>query len=397
MSSYFESLELLPEDPILNVPILFAADPRPNKVDLSLGVYQDDQGRLTLLECVHQAEQELLKTKLPKKYPPIDGHEAYRNATLKLIFGDDIDPKDVYSAHTLGGSGALRLGGELLRKAGHNNIFLPDPTWLNHILIFKNAGMHLHDYPYYGEKTHIFEFERMRQFIKTMTPGSTLLLQCTCHNPSGCDPTFEEWKEISALLLKQKVTPFFDLAYHGFGGTLEEDAAPIRYFYQQGHEMLLAYSFSKNMGLYGERVGLFVATAKKSETRMKIASQIRQLIRGMYSMPSIHGAEIVQTVLNNATLRNLWNEELSAMRERIISLHFGLAEGLEKATGKDFTFLKKQKGLFSFCGLTEADVIHLREDNAIFLPSNGRINVAGLNSRTFDHVINALRLRFVSR
>ncbi|MBA3238115.1 MAG: aspartate/tyrosine/aromatic aminotransferase [Parachlamydiaceae bacterium] len=392
--SFFETLDLLPEDPILFVPFLFAADSRPNKIDLSLGVYQDDQGRLTLLECVRLAEQEILKKNLPKKYPPIDGNLDFRNATLKLIFGDDIDLESVYTAQTIGGSGALRVAGELLRQEGSRDLFLPDPTWPNHKLIFKNAGMNLQYCPYYGEQSHVFEFDKMCKFIKTMPKGSTLLLQASCHNPTGCDPTNEEWKEISGLLLKQKVTPFFDFAYHGFGGALEDDAAAVRYFYEQGHELLLAYSFSKNMGLYGERIGLFVATPKKPDTRMKIASQVKQLIRGMYSMPPIHGAQIVQTVLNTPTLRNLWVEELSSMRTRIEKLHLDLAEALEKATGKDFSFLRRQKGLFSFCGLTETDVLRLREENAIFIPSNGRINVAGLNPRTFEHVINSLCLRF---
>jgi aspartate/tyrosine/aromatic aminotransferase len=391
--SFFESLDLLPDDPIFSIPTLCAADSRPNKVDLSLGVYHDENGRLTVLECIRHAEEQLFKQKLDKKYQPIDGNPEFIKQTLKLIFGENIPLNDIYGAQTLGGTGALRIAGEFLKKSVGSEIYLPEPSWSNHKLIFKHANLNLHNFNYYNPETRTLDFESMCYAIQKMPAKSLILLQTCCHNPTGIDPTPTQWKELSRLILKQQIFPIFDFAYQGFGKDLESDAAPIRLFQSEGHNLAVAYSFSKNLGLYGERVGLLALSEPNKITRNCITSHVKQLIRSNYSTPPLHGSRLAATVLASPELRAMWLLELDAMRTRISNMRKALMDGLNE-TGTTYSFLGEQQGLFSFCGLSPKQVIHLQKEFAIYMPSNGRINIANLNPSNIDYVIKALRATF---
>ncbi len=389
--SYFEKLELLPNDPIFSLNTMFAVDTRPEKVNLGVGVYADDVGKLTVLESVRLAESHLVNAKLDKNYPPLDGLQDFIQSSLKLIFGDSKGPTHLYGAQTLGGTGALRLGGEFLANNFEGHIFIPQPTWANHHRIFSHAGLRINEYPYYDLKTHSINFSEVCQSIKIMPAGSAMLLHACCQNPSGMDFSKEQWQELSKLLKEQKVIPFFDFAYQGFGTNFEDDAYAVKLFHREGHEMLVAYSFSKNMGLYGERVGLLAITSEKLESISKIASQVKQIIRGIYSMAPLHGARIAATLLASDKLKNQWLEEVSAMQQRVSTMRLALVDGLLKESKNlDFTFLKDQKGLFSYSGLSQEQVLALREQYSIYMTMDGRINAAGLNAGNMDYVIRAI-------
>lgn len=390
--SIFDPLQLVPPDPLFAIPPLFAAEKRPNKVDLSLGVYHNDEGLPTVLECVRQAEKEVVEKRLDKKYLPMDGHDRFIDRTLKLIFGENASREEICAAQTLGGSGALRLAGELIKQLPNDKLYISDYTWPNHLLIFSKAKLALETYPYYSAPEHAFRFDDMYRFLQTLPQGSVVLLQGSCHNPTGIDPTFEQWQELSKLILNRKLIPLFDFAYQGFGGTLEEDAAVVRYFREQGHEMLLTYSFSKNLGLYGERVGLLAVISNSPNTRTRINSQIKQLVRSIYSTPPLFGARTALTVFESDSLRKLWVQELTAMRERIQDVRKFFVERLNGEVGdiEDYSYLLTQKGLFSFCGLTEEETLQLREKYAIYLPTSGRINMASLNSHNLNYVTESI-------
>lgn len=392
--SFFESVQLLPADPIFGLPAIFNADPRKNKVNLGIGIYMDSEGKPTVLNCVRKAEKILLDQKLNKDYQPIDGNPDFIQESLKLIFGKSckgIEDKEIFGAQTVGGTGALRLGSEFLSQEISKTIFISNPSWPNHKPIFTRAGMAVHYYPYYDMNSHRIEFDDMCNAIGTMHPGSVILLHACCHNPTGMDLSFDQWKQLSALILKQKIVPFFDFAYQGFGKGFEEDAKPIRYFYEQGHEMLVAYSFSKNFAVYGERVGLLAIVTHNSEAVKRIGSQVKQIIRGMYSTPPLHGMRVITTILKSPELTQEWLQELDNMRDRVKEMRKTLVAGLlSQSQHQDFSFLNAQFGLFSFCGLNQDQVQSLRKENAIFMPDNGRINVAGLNAHNMDYVIKSI-------
>jgi aspartate/tyrosine/aromatic aminotransferase len=268
-------------------------------------------------------------------------------------------------------------------------VYLSDPSWVNHRNIFMRAGLDVHFYPYYDQEKHTLAFKQLKQAVVTMPAGSIILLQACGHNPTGADPTHEQWKELSALLKKQRVIPFFDMAYQGFCHHLAEDAFAVRLFAAEGLEMLTAYSFSKNMGLYGERVGGLAFVAQSKETAIRLASQVRQMIRGIYSTPPLHGSRIASTILGNRALRQEWEQELAGMCARLRRLRTLLADSLSHRFGVSYQFLAAQNGMFSFCGLTPQDVQRLIEQYAIYLPNDGRINIAGLNTGNIDYVSNA--------
>lgn len=387
---FFDSVEPFSEDPILSLVPIFAGDKRSQKVNLTLGVYNDSEGRQVVLDCVREAEEQLVALHLDEAYQPIPGNKDYIEHGLRLIFGENFRRNTIYALQSLGGTGALRLGGEFLVQEISKTIFVSEPSWPNHRLIFSRAGMSVHTYPYYDPKTHGLDFEKMCHAIKSMSPGSVLLLQPTCHNPSGVEPSNEQWKELSHLVKEQKILPFFDFAYQGFGIDLETDAYAIRLFYEEGHEMLVAHSFSKNFGLYGERVGLLAIVAQRKASADHVGSQMRQIIRSLYSMPPLYGARLVTAILDSPSLRKKWVQEVNMMRKRIEQMRQALVEGLGGLNGP-FSFLAQQKGLFSFCGLTPKQVHYLFKEHAILMPSNGRINVAGLNAKNIDYVIHCLR------
>lgn len=392
--SVFKSVEQLPEDPIMSLPIAFRADPRPGKVNLGIGAYRDSEGLPEVLVSVQKAEAIIQERHLNKEYLPIEGDPVYIAESLKLIFGANcprIASGDIFGAQAVGGTGALRVGGEFLSQQLNKTIFVSDPTWPNHHITFKRAGFDVQSFPYYDGSTYQLNMPAIRTAIAAMPRGSIILLQASCHNPTGLDPTIEQWKEISALVKKQGLFPLFDLAYQGFGQSLDEDVRGIRLFLEDEHEMCVASSYSKNFGLYGERAGFLAIVTKDREACGKVASQIKQIIRGNYSNPPLHTARIVTTILTSPELRADWIEDLDNMRTRIVEMRDALAaELMVKANHIDFSFLKKQKGIFSLCGLNKDQVQQLRTESGIYMPANGRINVAGLSTHNLEYVAGAL-------
>lgn len=388
----FTFLDLLPEDPILSITAHFKADPHPNKVNLGVGTYKDAEGNPLVFSAVRKAESLILKENIDKEYLPIDGDIDYCQESLKLVFGNNaIDNPSLYGIQGVGGAGALRVGSDLLVKMGVKTIWVSDPTWPNHKGIFERSGLQTAVYPYYNFNTHTLEFAKLCETIKTIPAGDVIVLHGCCHNPTGNDPTMEQWKELSALIKKQQLIPFFDLAYQGFKNGLEEDAAPIRLFYEDGHEMFVATSYSKNFGLYGERAGFLAIVSHEKESIEKVISQVRSLIRTNYSNPPIHPARIVKTILKDGALKEEWIHELTTVRNRIKEMRKALVSGLT-ANGNEqlFKFITQQSGMFSFIGLDKEQVNILREENGIYMPANGRINVAGLNHHNINYVVDAI-------
>lgn len=391
--SLFNSLQIQPDDPILGIPKRFAADSRSQKVNLGIGTYLGSEGHPYILDCVRDAEAAIAKKNSNKEYLPISGDEQLLKLTGDLIYGQNFSTvaERIFFTQTIGGTGALFLGGQFLAKHISPHIFLPNSTWPNHKTVFNNAGLNIDQYFYYDDRSHQIDFDRMVSDIEKMPAKSIILLQSCCHNPTGMDLNNDQWMELSSILKKHHIIPFFDFAYQGFKKSPDDDAFPIRYFLSQGHEFLTANSFAKNFGLYGERVGTLSIVTEDETNAKKAGSHLKQLIRGNYSTPPRHGAEIITEILSSEKPKKMWSIELSNMRDRLKEMRHTLATGLQaKATHFDWTFLNNQIGFFSFCGLNEAQVHRLIKDYAIYMPPNGRINVAGLNGRNMDYVIDAL-------
>lgn len=392
--SFFNSIEQLPDDPILGLTVAFKADPRMQKVNLGVGAYKDSEGKSLVLNCVRQAESMLVDQRLDNEYLPIDGDSEFTRAINELIFGTNSTPileGRCYGIQSIGGTCALRLAGELLVQRGVKQIYLSDPTWPNHKALFGKSGLKVEAYPYYDANTHRLDFNDLCSAIEKMPAQSVILLQAGCHNPTGIDPDMEQWKVLSTLIKKREIFPFFDFAYQGFDRGVDEDAAPIRYFVEQGHEMLVAYSCSKNFGLYGERVGMLSLVVDSTDVVKRTASQLKSAVRGIYSSPALHGARIVKTICANATLRQEWLSELGSMRERIHEMRRALMSGLEaRIADRDYSFMAQQRGMFSFSGLSADQVLRLRTDHGIYMLGNGRISVAGITLNNLDHIVEAI-------
>lgn len=393
--AFFQSLKPLPDDPIFALPALFAADKHPQKVNLGIGIYKDSKGKSKVFDCVKNAEFALLHGNLSKDYLPIDGDSSFVKGLLSKIFNGieatSFDNPLVYGAQALGGTGALRLGAEVISRLLSKEIFIPDETWPNHALIFNTAGMHVHSYPYYDVENGVLKFDELCSAIKTMPAGSVILLHACCHNPTGIDPSIEQWKQLSELIMKQKILPFFDFAYQGLGNGFDEDSEAVRHFYRHGHEMLIAYSCSKNFGLYGERVGMLAVVSSDMQSAKSLPSNIKPLIRSDYSNPPLYGARIAASILQSPSLTEEWQNELCSMRCRCDSMRHLFVEKLSKSTPKrNFASLSSQKGLFSFCRLSKHEVTSLRQNYGIIMPDNGRINVAALTENNIDYVVNAI-------
>jgi len=390
----WNQISLLPDDPIFGLNILFAKDQHPQKVNLGIGAYKDSEGNPVILPSVHKAEQRLLEKRLNKEYPPMEGLPDFIHASMGLVFGRDhpiLSDGRLVGIQTVGGTGALRIGAELVSQKCSKNVFLSNPTWPNHNQIFTFAGLNVSVYPYYDELTHSLDIASMAKAIQAMPKGSLIVLHGCCHNPTGVDPSPAQWQEISHLVKEQGLIPFIDLAYQGFAEDLETDAAAIRLFVADGHEMLVANSFSKNFGLYGERVGSLAIISNDQATSANVRSFVKQLIRSNYSMPPIHGAQIVTSILESESLRIEWENELRQMRRRIIDMRQNFVTGLHALqTPIDFSFINDQAGMFSFSGLNEKLVLLLREKFGIYTPLNGRINIAGLNQSNIDYVVDSI-------
>jgi len=392
--SLFEPLELYPEDPILSIPLKFKKDPREKKINLGVGAYRDKDGKPQVFRAVRQAEKVLLEKKGGKEYLPIDGDVEFRTLLLQLIYGNDspaLKEKRISSAQTIGGSGALRVAGEFLHSIGNETIYLSSPTWGNHHTIFSRIGYVIHEYSYYDPEKKALDLVGMKKALSSAEPHSIVLLQSSCHNPAGFDPTEEGWKEVEEVVRQNNLIPLFDIAYQGFGEGLDKDPFPIRYFVEKGNEVIVCSSCSKNFGLYGERVGMLSVVAKKEDEVKKISSHIKAIIRGIYSSPPIHGAAIVRTILSDEGLREEWKNELGEMRERIHSVRNQLAEKLQrKCSDHNFSFMDRQQGMFSFTGLTPEQAEALIQDYGIYLVKSGRINVAGINDANIDYLVDSI-------
>ena len=387
--NFFDTVEMAPPDPILGLNAAFKADPRSNKVNLSIGAYKTDDLQPLVLAAVKKAEQQILTEGMDKEYLSQDGNPEYVKHSIRLVF--DAEQDNIFGAQAPGGTAGVRLAGEFLAQIGSQVIYIPDPTWANHNQVFARAGLQVESYPYYDAEHREFTKSRMVEAIKSIPSGSPILLHACCHNPTGLDPTPADWKEISAAIKTQGLLPVFDFAYQGFGQGITEDAMAVRHFLAEGHQMLVANSYSKNFGLYGERIGGFYVVTSNAETAERVKSQVMQIIRANYSNPPLHGSRIIATVLASDTFRQEWEAELAVMRDRISGMRKALAEGLNAGgSSVDFSFMYKQNGMFSYSGLSKDAVDRLKEEYAIYMPTNGRLNVAGLSPKNLDYVVEAI-------
>lgn len=379
----FENIPAAPADPILGLADLFRADPRPNKINLGIGVYKDETGNTPVLTSVKKAEQYLLENETTKNYLSIDGIPAFASCTLELLFGKNnpiINDKRAHSAQTPGGTGALRVAADFIAKhTSATRIWISNPSWPNHKSVFGAAGLEVREYTYYDAENHQLDFDGLVKDLEQAAAGDVVLFHGCCHNPTGIDPTAEQWEKLAEMSVAKGWLPLFDFAYQGFANGLNEDAQGLRIFAAKHDELMVASSFSKNFGLYNERVGACTLVAADSETADKAFSQIKSTIRANYSNPPAHGGSIVATVLSNDALRAIWEQELTDMRQRIQRMRQLFVNTLqEKGAEQDFSFIIKQNGMFSFSGLTKEQVLRLREEFGVYAVNSGRVNVAGM-------------------
>lgn len=389
--SFFEKTEMAPADPILSLTSLFKADPRKGKINLGVGTYKSADLKPYLFPSVKVAEKLLAEEGLSKEYLPIEGEAAFLNEAKRLILGDMLCKKrEIALVQGIGGTGALAIGARFLKKAEFAKVYLTDPSWDNHRRLFSKAGFEVESYPYYDFQKASLNIDSVLKTLKKAPKKSLFVMQPATHNPTGCDPTKEEWKEILKLMKQKNHFPFFDFCYQGFGDGLEEDAEVIRFFIQEGVECFIATSFSKNFGLYAERVGGLFVVAKNEKYTASVVSQLKVIIRTIYSNPPCHGSRIVTKILSDDKLSKEWKKELEMARGRLLKMRKALSEGLIKRCLSRFSFIKKQKGLFTFTGLDEKQVARLNQEFAIHLPKSGRINLAGLNEQNVETVAQSI-------
>jgi len=392
--SLLAGVPMAPRDPILGVTELYVADQNPRKVNLGVGVYYDDAGKVPLLECVKRAEQQRVQSGAPKSYLPIDGLQAYDRAVQTLVFGPEapvVAEKRVVTVQALGGTGGLKIGADFLKQiAPQAQVWISEPSWENHRALFEAAGFAVQAYPYYDAPTRGLKFEAMCAALQSMPTGSIVVLHSCCHNPTGVDLSQDQWRAVLELVRTRGLVPFLDLAYQGFGDGIDADAFAPRLFAGDMSPIFLSSSFSKSLSLYGERVGAFSLVAASADEAARALSQVKRLVRTNYSNPPTHGGDIVARVLNTPELRALWEKELGGMRERIKAMRKALAEGVQRRSGKDFSFVLKQRGLFSYTGLTKDQVERLRTESSIYAIDTGRVCVAALNSGNIDYVADAI-------
>ena len=397
-SSLFAGVELAPRDPILGLNEQFAADARADKVNLGVGVYFDDEGKLPVLACVAEAERQLLASSKPRGYLPIDGIAAYDRAVQELVFGHFasgralLDATRVATVQALGGTGGLKLGADLLRRVdAQATVLISDPSWENHRALFGNAGFTVHSYPYYDAATRGVRFEAMLAALHTAASGTVVVLHACCHNPTGCDLTAAQWQQVVEACRARGLVPYLDMAYQGFGDGIAEDGAAVRQFVDAGMDFLVATSFSKSFSLYGERVGALSVVCRDRDEAARVLSQLKVLIRTNYSNPPTFGATLVATVLGTPALRATWEQELAGMRQRIRAMRQALVAKLRAAGVQgDLDYVTRQKGMFSYTGLGAAQVQRLRGEFGVYGVDSGRICVAALNSRNIDRVAAAI-------
>jgi aromatic-amino-acid transaminase len=389
--SMFSAVEMAPRDPILGLNEQFAADSNPKKVNLGVGVYYDDNGKLPLLACVQEAEQAMMSKPSARGYLPIDGIAAYDSAVQALVFGaqsPSVLAKRVATVQCLGGTGGLKVGADFLKRLNPQaKVLISDPSWENHKALFTQAGFEVQAYPYYDAQALGVNFPKMLASLASAQAGSIVVLHACCHNPTGYDITPSQWQQVVETVKAKGLTAFLDMAYQGFGHGIAEDGAVIDLFVQAGLSFFVATSFSKSFSLYGERVGALSVHCETADEAAKVLSQLKIAIRTNYSNPPIHGGSVVAAVLNTPEWRSLWESELAGMRVRIKDMRQKLVEGL-KAAGvqRDMSFITQQIGMFSYSGLSKDQMIRLRSEFGVYGTDTGRMCVAALNSKNIDHV-----------
>jgi aromatic-amino-acid transaminase len=389
------SLPMAPGDPILGVTEAYVADKNPNKVNLGVGVYTDDNGKVPVLECVKRAEAERTQADAPKAYLPIDGLKAYDAAVQALVFGSEstaLKSGRIVTVQALGGTGGLKIGADFLRFLNPQaTVWISDPSWENHRALFEGAGFTVKSYPYYDAATHGLNFAGMKAALQAMPAGSILVLHSCCHNPTGVDLTQAQWREVLEVVKARGLLPFLDLAYQGFADGIDEDAYAPRLFAESLDTVFLSSSFSKSVSLYGERIGAASVVTGSADEAARVLSQLKRVVRANYSNPPTTGADIVARILASPELRKLWDREVAVMRERIKAMRKALVEGIQaRVPGADFSFILQQRGMFSYSGLSREQVLSLRSEYSIYTIETGRICVAALTTKNIGYVVDAI-------
>jgi len=393
--SLLSAVPLAPKDPILGVTEAFVADTNPKKVNLGVGVYYDENGKVPLLECVRQAEKLHLEKGSPHAYLPIDGLQAYDRAVMQLVFGPDsaaIGENRVVTVQALGGTGGLKVGADFLKRISPAaKVWISEPSWENHRALFEGAGFAVNAYPYYDPATRGVNFPAMLAALQALPAGEIVVLHACCHNPTGADLDSGQWQKVLEVVRARSLLPFLDIAYQGFGDGIDADGWPVRLFAGGYAPVFVASSYSKSFSLYGERIGALSVVAQQAGEAARVLSQLKRTIRANYSNPPTLGSQIVATVLCAPELRSLWEQELAGMRERIKTLRKQLVDGIHRRVpGADFSFVLRQRGMFSYSGLTKAQVARLRQEFSIYAIDTGRICVAALSAKNIDYVADAI-------
>jgi len=391
----FQHLEPYAGDPILSLNEAFQADPRPDKVNLSIGIYFDDAGRIPVLDCVLKAEAQMLAESVPKPYLPIEGSAAARRAVQELLFGAGhpvLAGGRVATLQTVGSSGGLKVGADFLRRWFPDSaVWVSDPTWDNHRAMFEGAGVTVHTYPYYDPATGGLRFEAMRETLRALPARSVVLLHACCHNPTGVDLTREQWQQLVPVLRERELLAYLDLAYQGYGDGIDEDAFAVRALADAGLPFFVANSFSKSMSVYGERAGALSVVCGSADEAERVLGQMKATVRRNYSSPAIHAAGIISRVLQDPALRTAWEADVAGMRQRIAAMRHLLHDMLsQRLPGRDFGYFLTQRGMFSYTGLSAQQVDQLREEHGVYLVRSGRLCVAGLNSGNVERTARAL-------
>ncbi|ABK48351.1 MULTISPECIES: amino acid aminotransferase [unclassified Shewanella] len=391
----FSQVVLAPADPILGLTDTFKADPRQDKVNLGVGIYKDEAGQTPVLQSVKKAEALLLEQEKTKNYLGIEGVQTYNRVVQELLFGEGstlVTSGRAATAQAPGGTGALRIAAEfLLRNTPSRTVWVSNPTWANHQNIFETAGLTVKEYGYYNASAHDIDFDGMMTDLANAQAGDIVLLHGCCHNPTGIDLTLAQWELVANLCADKQLVPLFDFAYQGFGAGIEEDAAGLRLVAAKVPELLVANSFSKNFGLYNERIGAVTVVAQNADEAVRAFSQVKRTIRANYSNPPAHGALIVSTILSDAALKALWVQELTEMRERIAQMRTLFVQSLkDEGVTQDFSFISRQNGMFSFSGLNKEQVARLKDEFGIYIVGSGRISVAGMTKTNMPVICKAI-------
>ena len=394
-NALFAAVEMAPRDPILGVNESFNADPNPAKVNLGVGVYTDENGKIPVLECDKRAEIAMAEKSAPRGYLPIDGIAAYDKATQSLVFGADSDivkNNRAVTVQAVGGTGALKVGADFLQRLSPTAaVYISNPSWENHRALFESAGFEVVDYSYYDAATRRLDFDGFLAAVRAMPSGNIVVLHACCHNPTGVDPTYAQWQQIAAAVRAGGLVPFLDMAYQGFGDGVVEDGAVVKLFAETPGPIFVSSSFSKSFSLYGERIGALSVVAADKDEAARVLSQLKRVIRTNYSNPPTHGGALVTAALTDPQARLLWDEELAEMRDRIKAMRVTLHAALKRfAPNANFENILTQRGMFSYSGLTKDQVYRLRNEFGIYAVDSGRICVASLNNKNVNYVAESI-------